>query len=85
MFLHENRWSFKETLKLASEETGIPPAIIEQDYFQTLLLQHISLIEKTPITLGVSMQYRRPVMVLTGRLLCLRCHFCMKYTKIGRL
>lgn len=52
MFLHENRWSFKETLKLASEETGIPPAIIEQDYFQTLLLQHISLIEKTPITLG---------------------------------
>lgn len=52
MFLHENRWSFKETLILTSKETGIPPAIIERDYFQTLLLQHISLIEKTPITLG---------------------------------
>lgn len=41
MFLHQHEENFKRAVKYVAEKTGINPVLIEQDYFQMMLLRQI--------------------------------------------
>ena len=38
MYLHEDKETFKEIIEQVSEETGRAAAVIEKDYYVTLIL-----------------------------------------------
>ena len=44
-YLHENKEEFTTAINLASEKFGILPAVVEKDYYVTLILRKLS--EKT--------------------------------------
>ena len=46
MYLHkENRELFRDAILLASEKMGVSEDIVEKDYYVTLILKKLSLIE----------------------------------------
>ena len=42
MYLHENKENFREMIELVSDDTGRAAAVIEKDYYVTLVLRLLS-------------------------------------------
>ena len=42
MYLHENKENFQEMIELVSTDTGRAAAVIEKDYYVTLILRLLS-------------------------------------------